>query len=459
MPRCQGLPTGPCPNNTIDPISVKNTQGDLFLCQSCEAVRFPPVSTSANKSSPTSNTSENKASTAPTSSTSVTMSTSVNKVSAPSANRVATTKSTSTVDSLQVSNNVNNEASKSLTDSGTSSKLVQCELLYFVNGSYDYHPLSAIKSTLAEFYRDDEILMGKQVLAQSVDGIDGVQQFCKNRIGVNKVKASIDDIMNIFKVVDESCCRDNLPTFCAAKKDRVPILTDDLSDIAAIRLELTQLRQQLNSLTKQLSTSNQCKCTNPNAKVSDPVASSVISRADVNNTSTDMMACSDSAISLVTSHPVDDSSNMADHCVTDEANTTRKENKQTFVSTLKQNIEKFQQVSYKKKKKSPVVGHSAAESQPFKGVYKKSVVCINRLHPETTETMVSDFLSSHGVNVLSCFRYENTDNRYVLMRVCVPQPHASKLYNADIWPLGVVVRPWKFKSHDVTQEDGAAQTN
>jgi len=54
-------------------------------------------------------------------------------------------------------------------------------------------------------------------------------------MGVNKVKASIDDIMNIFKVIDESCCRDNLPTFCAVKKDRVPILTDDLSDIAAIR--------------------------------------------------------------------------------------------------------------------------------------------------------------------------------------------------------------------------------
>ena len=64
---------------------------------------------------------------------------------------------------------------------------------YEIYGTYDYHPLSTIKSTLAEFYRDDEILMGKQVLAQSVDGIDGVQQFCKNRIGVNKVKASIDD--------------------------------------------------------------------------------------------------------------------------------------------------------------------------------------------------------------------------------------------------------------------------
>ena len=456
MPRCEGLPTGPCPNNTIDPIAVKNTQGDLFLCQSCEAVRFPPTSSSANKSSPTSNTPENKASTVPTLSAS---SASVNKISAASANRVATTKSTSTVDSLQVSNNTNNEASKTLIDIETSNKLVQCELLYFVYGSYDYHPLSTIKSTLAEFYRDDEILMGKQVLAQSVDGIDGVQQFCKNRIGVNKVKASIDDIMNIFRVVDENCCRDNLPTFCAVKKDRVPILTDDLSDIAAIRLELTQLRQQLNSLTKQLSTSNQCKCMIPKAKASDPVASTVISRGAVNNTCTDMMACSDSATSFVSSDPVDDSSSVADHGVTDEANATRNENKQTFVSTLKQNIEKFQQVNYKKKRKSPVVGHSAAESQPFKGVYKKSVVCINRLHPETTETMISDFLSSHGVNVLSCFRYENSNSRYVLMRVCVPQPHASKLYNADIWPLGVVVRPWQFKSHDVTQEDSSAQTN
>jgi len=75
----------------------------------------------------------------------------------------------------------------------------------------------------------------------------------------------------------------------------------------------------------------------PNAKASDPVASTVISRGAMNNTCTDMMACSDSdsATSFVSSDPVDDSSSVADHGVTDEANATRNKNKQSFVSTLK----------------------------------------------------------------------------------------------------------------------------
>ena len=40
MPRCEGLPTGPCPS-AVNDASVKNTQGDLFLCKSCEEERFP----------------------------------------------------------------------------------------------------------------------------------------------------------------------------------------------------------------------------------------------------------------------------------------------------------------------------------------------------------------------------------------------------------------------------------
>ena len=40
MPQCQGLPDGPCPRN-INNRTVKPTQGDLFLCPSCDAVHFP----------------------------------------------------------------------------------------------------------------------------------------------------------------------------------------------------------------------------------------------------------------------------------------------------------------------------------------------------------------------------------------------------------------------------------
>lgn len=78
-----------------------------------------------------------------------------------------------------------------------------------------------------------------------------------------------------------------------------------------------------------------------------------------------------------------------------------------------------------------MVGESTADKHSFKGVVKKSVVCINRLHPETTDTMISDFLKLQGINVLSCFQYKSSHDRYVFMRVCVSQPDVHKLYNAD----------------------------
>ena len=41
MPRCDGLPTGPCPKK-VNNRTVKSSICDLFLCPSCEATRFPP---------------------------------------------------------------------------------------------------------------------------------------------------------------------------------------------------------------------------------------------------------------------------------------------------------------------------------------------------------------------------------------------------------------------------------
>jgi len=51
MPRCEGLPSGPCPAG-INDCTVKNAQSDLFLCPSCDEIRFPstqPTTSKGNK--------------------------------------------------------------------------------------------------------------------------------------------------------------------------------------------------------------------------------------------------------------------------------------------------------------------------------------------------------------------------------------------------------------------------
>ena len=49
MPRCNGLPDGPCPNNKCDS-SVNLSQGDLMLCKHCSNVRFPAQAVTAANS-------------------------------------------------------------------------------------------------------------------------------------------------------------------------------------------------------------------------------------------------------------------------------------------------------------------------------------------------------------------------------------------------------------------------
>ena len=102
--------------------------------------------------------------------------------------------------------------------------------------------------TLLDFYREDAILHAKQLLVHAAERIDclNIQNFSKKRSGINKIKSS--DIMNILRIVDEHSCHELMPTFCAVNRSRVPVIAEELSDMASVRLELTTLRQRVEML-------------------------------------------------------------------------------------------------------------------------------------------------------------------------------------------------------------------
>ena len=52
----------------------------------------------------------------------------------------------------------------------------------------------------------------------------------KMRIGENKNKANVDDILGIWQAVDEGGLVDQLPTYCSAVITRIPVIEDELSD-------------------------------------------------------------------------------------------------------------------------------------------------------------------------------------------------------------------------------------
>lgn len=397
MPACEGRPDGPCPNKRVDS-SVHPSQGELMLCSACEIYRFPYLASTASDNSSVSRQV-------------------VKQDNCP----MITPPATGTTDTPVDNKNV----------------LVVCELLYFVGNTMDKHPLSTIKSVICEFYRDDEIVSAKQklisVMPETAKG-SYCSQFMKNRIGSNKIKASVDDIISIMSTIDENGQWSSLPTFCAASRCRVPDIPDEQSDIAAIRQELKTVRQQLDRLMSKFL----------------PVEES---KEELD----EGRGCPSSPL-IIDSHSPPQSKPVTAQSVADSV--------VTYAEAAERNREDvFRVVTRKKapKKKQVVVG-SSTNNTLFKGVAKKAVVCVNRLDPSVSTDVVTEFLKDNGVNVLSCYRVKNKqptselgdgdqptaelskEIRFISMRLCVSYSDLDKIFDTNLWPDGVVVRPWSFKN-------------
>jgi len=128
-----------------------------------------------------------------------------------------------------------------------------------------------------------------------------------------------------------------------------------------------------------------------------------------------------------------------------------------FAATVNKNKDKLDDMQVvmkknKKNKKKVIVG--ATENAVFKGVCKKSVVCVSRLEPGTTADIVRDHLISNSIDVLSCYDLNNTDSsRFTRVRVCVPLYDLDRVLSPDMWPKGVTVRPWVFKTRNNVSTD------
>ena len=63
------------------------------------------------------------------------------------------------------------------------------------------------------------------------------------------------------------------------------------------------------------------------------------------------------------------------------------------------------------------------EKATFKGVMKKSVVCVSRLVLGTSPDTVAEYLKANDVDVISCYLVSSkaTESKFVNMRLCVSQ--------------------------------------
>ena len=365
MPRCEGRPNVPCPEGHNDS-SVRHSQGDLFLCKACDEFRFPVITSCAT--------------TAPTS----VIGGAIDK------KRDAASNSYS-----------GNASAGEDQPTGTNTPLLVSELLFFVNSVYDCHPAALIRSTVITFFREDEILNVKLVLSDIVSKISGlsIQAHVKTRIGPNKARTSLDDILNIFAAADEAGKRCNLPTFCAVDRKRIPILESEMSDTAALQQEVSQLKQMVEAFTGGLSLAGLYHELNTLQQQVIDISKQMLAVTDHPSGQQSGTTSHGAETGNVTAAITATSSKQRDEVISlptqpfvsnDEPSTRQQPSLAPAGTDYAEAVKQVTNTGWqpvktgRRKPRNKIVIGESKSSCTFKGVSKKSVVCVNRLDPSTT---------------------------------------------------------------------------
>jgi len=493
MPRCEGLPNGPCPKKKNDN-TVRLGEGELMLCASCDGVRHQAFLASKNSQN------------------------------SPQLLQPNDSDGVSSVNNCQMGDAASSDSVVSPAPGVTgippesTCKTEVSEVLYFIRNKFNNYPLSMIKDTIIEWYREDELLAAKSSLLSAVKAVVSsgndlsVHQYAKTRIGNNKVKATVEDILHIWGLLDENALLDQIPVYCSACSARVPTITEELSDLAFLKKTVSQLSSQLQDLSKQMSALTTAVTLSVQNTISDglqglnndicsltSVVNSVVcdaARTGRDNISTSFtreasvsaaaftQSDDDTAIQLDDMNifpPLKSAENMAISTVlpSDYSGTTslsatsmsqlvKNHNSGVGLGQNEDNPMQFKTVIKKSRKK--IICGERVNSTAFRGVVKKAVFCVNRLEPDTSPDIISQFLKSQGLRVFSCFltkpRTESAESEsdssikvkkqhFIGMRVCVAYEDGKKIMSPDLWPAGVTVRPWSFNSRTSDQQSAA----
>jgi len=331
------------------------------------------------------------------------------------------------------------------------------EVLCFLSNKFHNYPLTSIKKAMLEFYREEEISAAKLLLIQCISdkGLD-MQQYTRHRIGPHKNKATLDDICSMWSLIDENVGTIDLPTFCASDLSRIPVLCDEMSDITVIKKSVVDLESQVKALSASLSVISNPRSYDemfPPMPLSTPACPSTIGA----NTDHAVMTGnnSNSSNNLQTSYsqvlPVPNSEVNTD--VHNYSDAVRQ-------PPIVYDNDQFRTVTGKKKNNRKFVVGSCTSGNLFQGVPRKRVFCINRLQSGISAESVTEYLRSQNVIVNSCYTVQSggretadgeSDNserrtKHVTMRLCVLNADVKKILDPDLWPVGVTVRPWVFKS-------------
>ena len=264
-----------------------------------------------------------------------------------------------------------------------------------------------------------------------------------------------------------------LPVFCAVDLSRIPVLNDELSDIALIKKTVFDLENEVRALYVNLAATKSKNNWLINDESFPPLTNKEKTSITRNVTDPASYGADNAQMPTVISNDKISESSTS-RGPKGQSLTHSSDNTPNYVDAVKtipqdsdgESTEGFQVVKNKKRKTKFVVGSRQQGSQ-LQGVLRKRIFCISRLKAETTVEAVTNYLQSQSITVNNCFvvppgklsthenenrvvndrddespAIQNSDHRpkYVTMRLCVYQVDAKKILSAELWPLGGSLR-------------------
>ena len=249
MPRCEGLPDGPCPDRKHDN-TVKLGEGDLMLCRSCDATRFKQFCESQQSAT-------NKSASVTAASAAVRQSR--NRNGSKVLSNVKSGSATADAPACPPSDDMITDNTS--TDPVTPNTISACqvnmrhivvnEMLSYVNFYRDNSSNDCIRKVVLAFYTAAEISDAKRHLLETFkEQLSDCQVRADRRNSSSRPahEAEVDDVISIFELLDNTnVLQDYL--FAAVNHERLPKYGPEEVNICSVVDRMSYLSTKLDKVS------------------------------------------------------------------------------------------------------------------------------------------------------------------------------------------------------------------
>ena len=383
-------------------------------------------------------------------------------------------------------------------DASSGYPLVLCDPLCFIFLKYSQIPNKSLKSIFSDFYTCDPICSSKETLLKFVDKINSDKwvrppkrrKDSKKNIG-NKLRQDIDDILSTIMFIDERNVRSKLPVFVAADPDMLPSVKLTDGDLACVINKLSNIDTTLNTVKSEILAgmvsgfarasehANDASVRNnqpaffhrrhlqdvsatsqPTGPALQHPAVQFLRRNTTVNSNSRPLSTS-GGDDLTSDDGLEDTNGM--QVVVNNRKKHKISQVASYASAVSTNPPRQTDAPKPFSSKStsntarrkPLVGGSTSCSLKAATTLqiKKKVYRLGNIDSSYTCADVTEYITSLGVRVTSCFalpRRDNQPSNNTNYRICVFATDANKLFVKDNWYSGITLQEWVFKPKGTT---------